>query len=90
MENIDPSLVEIGFIPPKSDACVYIYNHNNTVVILTFCVDDLLIIGANIQVIETIKGKLMGKFRMTDMGDLSLVRGMHVTSDRERGTLTIT
>ena len=45
-------LVEIGFIPLKSDTCVYIYNHNNTVVILTLYEDDLLIIGGNIQVMR--------------------------------------
>ena len=83
-------LVEIGFIPLKSDTCVYIYNHNNTVVILTLYVDDLLIIGGNIQVIEAIKEKVMGKFKMTDMDDGSLVLGVQVTRDRERSTLTIT
>ena len=72
------------------DTCVYIYNHNNTVVILNLYVDDLLIIGGNIQVIETIKEKLMGKFKMTDMGDVSLVLGMQVTRDRRRDSLTIT
>ena len=40
--------------------------------------------------IETIKEKLMGKFKMMDMGYVSLVIGMQVTRDRERGTLTIT
>ena len=40
--------------------------------------------------IENIKEKLMGKFKMTDMGDVSLVLGMQVTRDRERGTLTNT
>ena len=42
------------------------------------------------QVIETIKEKLMKTFKMTDMGDVSLVLGMQVTRDRERGTLIIT
>ena len=32
----------------------------------------------------------MGKFKMTDMDDGSLVLGVQVTRDRERGTLTIT
>ena len=32
----------------------------------------------------------MGKFKMTHMGDVSLVLGMQVTRDRERGRLTIT
>ena len=40
--------------------------------------------------IETVKEKLMDKFKMADMGDVSLVLGIQVTRDRERGTLTIT
>ncbi|CAB1120117.1 unnamed protein product [Ectocarpus sp. CCAP 1310/34] len=51
LKTIDSSLVEIGFFPLKSDTCVYIYDHNNTVVVLTLYVDDLLIIrgGAHHQ-----------------------------------------
>ena len=40
--------------------------------------------------IETIKEKLMGKFKMADMGDTSLVLDMQVMRDRERGRLAIT
>ena len=32
----------------------------------------------------------MGRFSMTDMGDVSLVLGMKVTRDRTKGTVTIT
>ena len=32
----------------------------------------------------------MGRFSMTDMGDVSLVLGMEVTRDRTKGTATIT
>ena len=31
----------------------------------------------------------MGRFSMTDMGDVSLVLGMDVTRDRTQGTVTI-
>ena len=31
----------------------------------------------------------MEKFKMTDMGDVSLVLGMQITRDREKKTLTI-
>ena len=51
--------------------------------------DDLLLVGADIQVIESIKRKLIARFKMTDMGDVSLVLGMHVTRDRQNNTLTI-
>ena len=51
--------------------------------------DDLLVIGGDIQLIEKIKRKLMDQLKMTDMGDVSLVLGMQVTRDRQGKTLTI-
>ena len=74
--TIDPVLISIGLVPPKSDTCIYIYNHDGVIIILTLFVDDLLVIGGDIQLIEKIRSKLMEKFKMTDMGDVSLVLGM--------------
>ena len=85
--TIDPLLVEIGFVLLKSDPCVYIYNHDDVAIIITLYVDDLLVAGCNILVIETVKKKLMEKFKMSGMGDVSLVLGMEVTRDLENGTL---
>ena len=87
-KTIDPELVTLGFVPLKSDTCVYIYRKNGVVIILTLYVDDLLLVGADIQVIESIKQKLMKRFKMTDMGDVSLVLGMQVTRDRQQKTIT--
>ena len=85
---IDPVLISIGFVPLKSDTCIYIYD-NDGIIILTLYVDDLLVIGGDIELIEKIKRKLMDQFNMTDMGDVSLVLGMQVTRDRQGKTLTI-
>lgn len=57
-------------------------------IILTLYVDDLLLIGAGILVIEGIKRKLTERFKMTDSGDSSLVLGMQVTHDRQSKALT--
>ena len=88
-KTIDPKLIEIGYVPLNPDSCVYIYNQNNTVVITTLYVDDLLVIGSNVRVTETIKKKLKDNFQMSDLGDVSLVLVMQVTRDRKKGTLTI-
>ena len=88
--TIDPVLISIGFVLLKSETCIYIYNHDRVIIILTRYVDDLLAIGGDIQLIEKIKSKLMEKFKMTDVGDVSLVLGMQITRDREKKTLTIT
>ena len=39
--------------------------------------------------IEKIRIKLMEKFKMTDVGDVSLVLGMQTARERERKTLTV-
>ena len=41
-------------------------------------------IGGDTQLIEKTKSKLEKKFKMADMGDVSLVLGMQITRDRER------
>ena len=50
VHTIDPVLVSIGFVPLKYETCVYMYNHDG-VIILTLYVDDLLVIGGDIQLI---------------------------------------
>ena len=74
--TIDPVLISIRFVPLKSDTCIYICNHDGVIIIITLCADDLLVIGGGIQSIEEIRSKLMEKFKMTDMGDVTLVLGM--------------
>ena len=55
-------------------------------IILTLYADDLLLVGAHIQVIESIKRNLIERFMMTDMADVSLVLGTQVTRDRHNKT----
>ena len=82
-------MVEIGFKSLKSDPCVYIYSEGGAIYVLTLSVDDVLLLGKDSRVLERIKRKLMRRFSMTDMGDVSLVLEMEVTRDRTKGTVTI-
>ena len=82
--TIDPLLISIGFVQLKSDTCIYIYDNDGIIIILTIYVDDFLVIGGDIQLIEKINRKLTDQFKMTDMGGVSLVLGMQVTRDREK------
>ena len=50
--TIDPVLISIGFVPLKSDTCIYIYNHDGVIIILTLYVGDLLVIGGDIQLMR--------------------------------------
>ena len=88
--TVDEHVVEIGFKSLKSDPCVYIYSEGGAIYVLTIYVDDILLLGIDRKVLERIKRKLMGRFSITDMGDVSLIFGMEVTRDRTKGTVTIT
>ena len=98
--TIDAFIVGIAFNALKSDPCVHIFNGTTTMkqglstdddstVILTLYVDDVLLEGGSKATLEMIKGKLMSRFEMSDMGDVSRVLGMQVTRDNQAGSLTI-
>ena len=89
VNTIDPALVEIGFVPLQSDTCVYLYDHDGVRIYLTLYVEDLLLASNNSDAITMVKEKLKQRFKMTDMGAVSLVLGMEIKRDLERGTLTI-
>ena len=57
---------------------------------MTLYVDDVLLLEKDVLMLRRIKQKLVSRFSMTDMGDVSLVLGMGVTRDHEKGTVTIT
>ena len=87
---IDKHLVEISFKSIESGPCVYTYSECGAIYILKLYVDDVLLLGKDVLVLRRIKQKPMNRFSMTDMGDVSLVLGMGVTCDLEKGAVTIT
>ena len=87
--TMDAHLSNIGLRSLKSDPCVYVFEDKTAPAILTLYVDDILLLGNNKQLLGKLKKKLMYRFEMTDLGDVSKVLGMNVTRDRENGTITI-
>ena len=87
--TIGPALVEIGFVTLQSDTCVYLYDHGGVRMNLTLYVDDLLLASNNSEAMAMVNEKLKQRFKMTDMGAVSLVLDMEIKRDLERCTLTI-
>ena len=87
--TIDDSLRGMGFTSTASDPCVYIfYGTDDNIIILAMYVDDFLL-GGYTPLLKDLKSQLMGRFPMTDLGDVSLMLGMQLTRDREAETLNI-
>ena len=87
--TMDDHLSNIGFRSLKSDPCVYGFEDKTGTAILTLYVEDIILFGNNKKFLGKLKKKLMDRFEMTDLGDMSKVLGMNVTRDRENGMIAI-
>ena len=53
--NLDNNLIKMKFIRINADSCVYIRTTNSCVVIIAVYVDDLIIAGSSISLVESVK-----------------------------------
>ena len=71
-KKFDETILAFGFIVNESDQCVYYKVKGNETIILCLYVDDILLFGTNIEIINTIKRFLKRHFEMKDMGEASV------------------
>ena len=71
-----------------SDHCVFVkkFSDGNFIILLLY-VDDMLIVGHDIQKIESHKKDLSKCFAMKDLGSAKQILGMRITRDRKNGKL---
>ncbi|TMC14556.1 MAG: DDE-type integrase/transposase/recombinase, partial [Chloroflexi bacterium] len=73
-------LLSLGFKQSVCDPCIYI--NNKTGIIIAIWVDDLIVLGKDLDSINKIKAELRNEFEMKDLGELKYFLGMQVTRDR--------
>lgn len=67
---------------------VYMKSFKNSSVIVCLYVDDLLILGPNLDVINTTKKLLNSKFDMKDMGRADVILGIRILKNEKNYILT--
>ena len=77
----------IGFKRNESDHCLYFYHHNKDYVFLLLYVDDMLLIGPNMKIINGIKTILSREFDMKDLGIARRILGIEIERDRSNSLL---
>jgi len=83
-KKIDDTLRHLQFKRLQSDHGVYIKRTSKNLTIIILYVDDLTIIGDDLQTINSVKGELSKKFEMTDLGEISSYLGMRISRDRNK------
>lgn len=77
-EKFDQILLSDGFSSVEVDKCVYTKVINDDYVIITLYVDDLLIFGTSLDVVNSNKYFLSSMFDMKDLGEVNMILGVKV------------
>jgi len=63
----------------SEDHCVYVKKTTKAIMFLTLYIDDILLAGNNMEMIQTTKQWLSSVFEMKDMGEARYVLGVEIT-----------
>lgn len=77
-EKFNSALIEYGFVVNSSDTCVYTKLVEHNCVIICLYVDDMLIFGTSLEVINKTKMFLCSKFETKDLGEADVILGIKI------------
>ncbi|KAJ9556710.1 hypothetical protein OSB04_011324 [Centaurea solstitialis] len=75
---------EFGFSRIKDESCVYVKASGSNVVFLVLYVDDILLIGNNVPMLQDVKIWLGKCFAMKDLGNAACILGIRIYQDRTK------
>ena len=73
-----------GFIQVYGEVCLYKKVSGSSVVFFVLYVDDILLMGNDIEMLESIKVYLNKSFLMKDFGEAVYILGIKIYRDRSR------
>ena len=82
--RFNEAVKEFGFIKNDYDHCVFKKVSGSSVVFLILYVDDILLIGNDVQMLESVKDSLQNSFLMKDLGEAAYILGIKIYRDRSR------
>ena len=71
-------LLQIGFVNSQSITFLFIFNANGFVLYLLMYIDDTIIIGSDIELLDKFVSQLAQRFCFNDLGSLSYFLGVEV------------
>ncbi|KAL4018655.1 hypothetical protein IC575_022262 [Cucumis melo] len=78
-EKFDNLLMSKGFKVNESDKCIYYKTEGRLCIIICLYVDDMLIFGSNLHVINDAKSMLNANFDMKDLGEANVILSIKIT-----------
>ena len=82
-EKFDYTLISNGFVVNKSDRSVYNKFSGDSGVIICLYMDDMLILGTDMDVVKSTKDLFSSKFDMKDLGEADVILGIKIVKNSE-------
>ena len=73
-----------GFVKSEQDSCVYKKFSESSMVFLLLYVDDILLVGNNVTMLQETNDSLERCFQMKDLGEMAFILGIKIYRDRSR------
>ena len=85
--RFDETIKEFDFIQNEDDSCVYKKVSGSALTFIVLYVDDILLIGNDIPMLQSVKTWLSIKFSMKDLGEAAYILGIRIFRDRSKRLL---
>ena len=80
-KNIDMCIQEMGFVRSWVDRYVYSKKPNDHLLCVVLYVNDMLLVGNNIELMREVKSQFSSKFDMKDLGVAHFLLGMDIKKE---------
>ena len=81
-QKFDTFILSLGFVRSKVDHCIYSKEEGGHFINVDLYVDDMLLIGNNMDAIKEVKKQLSSKFNMKDLGPAKFILGVEIKRDK--------
>ncbi|GJY46641.1 retrotransposon protein, putative, ty1-copia subclass [Tanacetum coccineum] len=88
-KRFDVEIKKIGFTQNPDEPCVYLKASRSNVVILILYVDDVLLTGNNVTMLQEVKSWLCKCFSMKDLGEAAYILGIKIIHDRSKRLIAL-
>ncbi|GJV92609.1 retrovirus-related pol polyprotein from transposon TNT 1-94 [Tanacetum coccineum] len=88
-KRFDEEIKKYGFTQNPHEPCVYLNSSGSNVAFLVLHVDNILIMGNNIPMLQDVKSRLGKCFSMKDLGEASYIIGIKIYKDRSKRLIAL-
>ncbi|GKD80413.1 retrotransposon protein, putative, ty1-copia subclass, partial [Tanacetum coccineum] len=88
-KRFDEEIMKIGFTQNPDEPCVYLKASGSNVAFLVLYVDDILLMGNSVAMLQEVKSWLCKCFSIKDLGEAAYILGIKIIHDRSKRLIAL-